>query len=309
MKISCKVTLIIILLFLFTGSLFGFEFKIAKVGPNYVMARLKVQEGTPPPSLEILQIYDIFEKIQIYDIFEKMEIIDGKRIFTNFIDSVYLKKIDKEELYFAFIWEGEGRVLKKNYILASTERYYSFPGTPFEQTEEELNIKGEEGKVKKESAPLPKPPGFAYIILTGYTILHNIPYGASNDPPVVPGYLTADFLLLLPFDLGIRLTCASRHTFDHIYIQASGINYKGLINSFLKFYTELGAGYPIPISGGSLTDSSVILMAQYGLLFDFRALATWGYFAVDLYVNANFPVNTILEGMYLNYGLKVGVRF
>ncbi|MBN2536050.1 MAG: hypothetical protein JXB88_24430 [Spirochaetales bacterium] len=294
MKISCKYYVFIFLLLFLTELLSGYEFKITKVGHDYAMTQLKVQEGKKPPDLKILQIYDVFEK---------MEIIDGKRIFINFIDSVYLKEVKKEELYFAFIWEGESRVLKANYILASTGRFYTFPGIPFEQITEEPR-QGQE----KKSKPLPGPPGFAYMILAGYTILHNIPYGESDDPPILPGFLTADFVVLFPFDLGLRFTAATRHTFDQLYVQASGINYKGIVNSFLKFYTELGVGYPFALSEDSQIESSVILVAQYGLLFDFRGLFKWGYFAVDLYVNGNFPVNTILQGMYLNYGLKIGVR-
>lgn len=300
MKIFCKLPIIICLLLFLAGSLFGFEFKIAKVGPNYVMAYLKVQEGRPRPKLELLQLYDIFEK---------MEIIDGKRIFINFIDSVYLKDIKKDELYFAFAWEGESRILKKNYILSSTERFYAFPGVPFEQIIEEPDIKVEDTPEEKERKTLPKPPGFAFMVLSGYTIIHNIPYGASEDPPISPGYLTADLILLLPFDLGLRFTGATKPAFDQFYAQVTGINYRGIVNSFLKFYTELGAGYPVTRPPGSQEEPSVILIAQYGLLFDFRGLGKWGWFAIDLYVNGNFPINTILEGMYLNYGLKAGVRF
>jgi hypothetical protein len=303
MKISCKLYPVIFILLFLTGLLSGLEFKISKVGPNYVMAGLKVMEGKQPPKLEILQVYDVFER---------MEIIDGKRIFINFIDSVYLKEVKKEELYFAFIWEGESRILKVNYILAGTERFYAFPGVPFEHIAGEPEIKTDEGagkQVEKKSGPLPKPPGFAFMVLSGYTIIHNIPYGASEEPPISPGFLTADFVLLFPFNIGLRLTAATRHTIDQFYAQVSGINYRGIVNSFLKFYTELGAGYQVAMPSGSQEEPSVILVAQYGLLFDFRALAKWGYFAIDLYVNGNFPVNTILEGMYLNYGLKVGVRF
>jgi hypothetical protein len=302
MRTSSKLLIIATIFFFLAGTLFGFEFKIAKVGPNYVMATLKVRDGEKPPKLDILQVYDVFEK---------MEIIDGKRVFINYIDSVYLKEVKKEELYFAFIWEGEGRILQENYILTSTERYYTFHNIPFEQISDEPEVTLDEGTGDKEPGTLPTPPVFAYIILSGYTLLHNINYSSSGsqNPPFMPGYLTADFLLFLPWDLGFRFTCATRHTFDHIYLQATGINYRGVINSFLKFYTEIGAGYPIPLSGGDLADSSVIIVAQYGLLFDFRAVAEWGFFAIDLYVNANFPVNTILEGMYINYGLKAGVRF
>lgn len=302
MKISCKLWFLFVFLLFLSEPLFGFEFKISKVGPNFVMAQLKVQEGKPRPNLEILQIYDVFEK---------MEIIDGKRIFINFIDSVYLKEVKKDELYFAFTWEGESRVLKTNYILSNTERFYTFPGIPFEEMIEEPEIKVDEGQdvQEKESGTLPKPPGFAFMVLSGYTIIHNIPYGASDDPPITPGFLTADLVLLFPFDLGLRLTTATQHTFDQLYVQASGINYRGVINSFLKFYTELGAGYQVTMPPGSQEEPSVILIAQYGLLFDFRALAKWGWFAIDLYVNGNFPINTIMEGMYLNYGLKAGVRF
>lgn len=292
----CKAFIILIILNFFSGPLFGYEFKIAEVGTNYVMARLKIREGKPKQRFELYMIYDVFEK---------MEIIDGKRIFINYIDSVYLRDVKKEGLYFGFIWEGEKKLLNKNYILSSTERYYTLPDMSFNP---ELKEPGRKVTEVRETGPLPKAPTFAFMILGGYTMLHTFIYG--YDSALEPGYITSDLVFFLPFNLGLRLTGAIRDPFGEIYVQASGINYKGLANSFIKVYTEVGAGYPISISGTSpAVEPSVVILAQYGVLLDFKAIAQWGWFAIDIYANANFPINTILAGMYLNYGIKAGVRF
>ena len=298
MKISCKLLIILIILVFSLGLVWGYEFKITKIGPNYVMATLKVQKGKPRPKFEILMIYDVFEK---------MEIIDGKRVFINYIDSVYLRDVKKEELYFGYTWEGEKKLLNKNYILSSTERYYAFPDTSFDQIMKEPDIEITE---ERESTPLPKAPVFAFMILGGYSLLHTLRHDGTVDPGFGPGYITTDLVVFLPFDLGLRLTGAIRDPYGEIYVQASGINYKGLANSFIKVYTELGAGYPLSISDTPpAVDPSLVIFAQYGVLFDFKAIAKWGWFAIDIYVNGNFPIDTILEDMYLNYGIKAGVRF
>jgi hypothetical protein len=224
--------------------------------------------------------------------------------------------VEKDELYFGYTWEGEKKLLKRNYILSSTERFYAFPDMPFDQitkepdlpVDETLDEGVESDEESGEESKRPKPPGFAFMVLSGYTMLHTLRYDGTEQATFGPGYLTADLVFLGPFKLGIRLTGASQ-AFEEIYIQASGINFIGLANSFLKVYTELGAGYPFSLSGTPLTDPSVVLFAQYGLLFDFKGLFKRGWFAIDLYVNGNFPINTILEGMYLNYGLKAGIRF
>ena len=164
-------------------------------------------------------------------------------------------------------------------------------------------------KEEKETGPSQKAPGFAFMILSGYTILHTISYSQPVDTPIDLGHITADIVFLFPFNLGLRFTGASRHTFEDIYIQASGINFRGAFNSFLKVYTELGAGYPIPISPASQADPSVILIAQYGLIFDFKGISKGAIFALDLYAKGSFPINTILQGMTMDYGLKAGLRF
>ena len=292
MKMSCKLYFLIIFFILFIRPIFGHEFRIAEVGPNYVMANLKVPKGKPRPELEMLMVYDVFEK---------MEIIGGRRVFVNYVDSVYLREVKKEELYFGFTWEGEKRHFKPNYILSSTDRYYTFPGTPFDQVIKEPDIQIGNAEEEEEERP---PFKFSFMVLTGYTLLHTIRYDGSEDQTFGPGYITADAVFFLYYDFGLRITCASQHTFEDIYVQASGISYKDIADNFLKIYTELGVGYPFTISENSTTDPLIIVVAQYGLLFDFKALFEWGFFAIDLYVNANFPVNTILEDMYLNYGLK-----
>jgi len=300
MKIYFRPFIFIIIFLFVLMPVFSLEFKILKVGPNYVSARFKVQEGRERPELK---------KMQIYDVFEKMEIVDGKRVFVNFIDSVFLRDVKKDELYFGFVWKGENRILKSNYILSSTERFYTFPDIPFDQTAPEQDMQIKKEKEEKKSEPVSKAPGFAFMILAGYSLLHTLSYVGPVETPIDLGHITADIVVLLPFNLGFRLTGSSRHTFDEIYVQVSGINYRGAFNSFLKVYTELGAAYPFSISGGDQSEASFVLIAQYGLIFDFKGISKWGLFAIDLYAKGNFPINTILEGMYLDYGLKFGLRF
>ena len=300
MKTYCKSCIFIAVFLFILMPVFCLEFKIMKVGPDYVMASLKVQEGRERP---------VLKKMQIYDVFEKMEIVDGRRVFVNFIDSVFLRDVKKDELYFGFVWEGEKRILKSNYILSSTERFYSFPDIPFDQTVPEPDVPVKEEKEEKKSEPSQKAPGFAFMILAGYSLLHTLSYVGPVETPIDLGHITADIVVLLPFNFGFRLTGSSRHTFDEVYVQVSGINFRGAFNSFLKVYTELGAGYPFPISAGNQVEPSIILIAQYGLILDFKGISKWGMFAIDLYAKGNFPINTILDGMYLDYGLKFGLRF
>jgi hypothetical protein len=68
----------------------------------------------------------------IYDVYEKLEVIDNRNVYTGFVDSIYLSRIntaalkstDIAALIFGFVWSGESKYIKEGYYLVLTGRIY-----------------------------------------------------------------------------------------------------------------------------------------------------------------------------------------
>ena len=63
---------------------------------------------------------DGFKTDEIYAIYERKMEIDGVVRYTGYVDSVYLHKVDRYKLVFAYLWSGAKRNIREGYFLVRT---------------------------------------------------------------------------------------------------------------------------------------------------------------------------------------------
>ncbi|MBN2533072.1 MAG: hypothetical protein JXB88_09275 [Spirochaetales bacterium] len=69
---------------------------------------------------------DDYKVDELFAIYERVVEIDGVIRYTGYVDSVYLKSINRYKLVFGYIWSGEQRNIKEGYYLVRT--YVSYKG-------------------------------------------------------------------------------------------------------------------------------------------------------------------------------------
>lgn len=100
------------------------EFVIVSFAPPEVEEEAAAEkEGVaePPPALELPE----YTLLEIYNVFENKAGLSGKAVYSGFVDSVYLAKVEDKVFYFAFLWEGANKNIMPGFYLYPTGRLYS----------------------------------------------------------------------------------------------------------------------------------------------------------------------------------------
>jgi len=113
MKILCKIILFIAFFTIIPGLLFGDPLIIDIIKKDTLEIDIKSDGKT-----------DDYEVDEMFAIYERVEEIDGVIRYIGYVDSVYLKSIDRYKLVFGYIWSGEQRNIKEGYYLVRKHVFY-----------------------------------------------------------------------------------------------------------------------------------------------------------------------------------------
>ncbi|MBN2531698.1 MAG: hypothetical protein JXB88_02340 [Spirochaetales bacterium] len=100
----------------------SFHFQIQEVSDEFVTVSFTSPETEEKKEAVELPEYTLFE---IYNIFEKKNELSGKVVYSEFVDSVYLAKVENNVFYFTFLWEGAKKNIKPGFYLYPTGKLYS----------------------------------------------------------------------------------------------------------------------------------------------------------------------------------------
>lgn len=239
---------------------------------------------------------------EVYDIYKLSEVVAGERVYSDFIDSVYLAKIGKNKLIFNYTWDGEQKYLAKYYVLYPTGRQYLKETKQISRLLE--NNDHRYGNAQWASVAS----GFVTIISTGPG------YTAENDPATKmfsSGGVRADLLGMLN-TFGVRIGVDSGYALGAYQLEV-GMDYYLLLTNSFRMYAGFGI---LPLGLWQSTQNKALLSGYLGFWVfvndtdsDFLNKLLIEVTCIKVFIN--------IAGVYssdygmLNYcaGLGVGYRF
>jgi hypothetical protein len=249
-----------------------------------------------------LQDSDAYIVNKIFDVYEDVASIGNKRIFINFVDSVYLKSVEENQLVFNYIWEGEKEYIKNGYYLAPTSRIYKI----------------DEKKVQPvigDSSLVDNPDYVQLYIFGGGAVLFSSKTlhretGTVEDSMYFGGSGVVDILLITNFYYGLR----SSFTFHHYYGTFS-CDLLGEVTipvlPLFRIYGTAGLGWEIIDNHryGSIIIATLGGGCNFGLSFIHQSIASMYGELTVLYKTATVFQEDSHSSDYTSFSIKIGYRF